>query len=230
MKNSIETEIIVLSEIRYSESSKILRCFTRESGKVNVMAKGALKHNSKLVTFSQPYCHFLSNLSQGKNLYYIDPIKIIDSNFGLRKNYNSIILAGFISELVDKSFLEGEISQLIFDLIAKTLKLMSKNSNVELLALAFALKYVSFLGYRPKLKIIDEFEIYFSNSEGGITNKSGTRLKSQDVYYLNNLLYTSLDEIEFEYEKTDIIFLINILAEYIKYNLDISEFNSLKIL
>ena len=104
MKNSITTEAIILSETRYSESSKILRAYTKEIGKVSIMAKGALRPKSKLVTFSQPHCHFLCNLSQGKNFYYIEPIKIIDSNFFLRRDYTTIVLAGYISEMVEKSF------------------------------------------------------------------------------------------------------------------------------
>lgn len=227
---SIETEVIILSEIKYSESSKILKAFTRELGKITIMAKGALRPKSKLVTFSQPHCHFNSLMSKGQSFYYMDPIEIIDSNFGLRKDYTSIVLAGYISELVDKSFLEGEVSRNIFDLISKTLKLMSVNQNIEALCLAFCLKYISFLGYRPNLKIENHDEIYFSNNDGGITDLGGIKLSSNDVYYLYNLLYTSLDTIESRYDKNRTIFLINVLADYIKFNLEIHEFNSLKIL
>ncbi|MBL7575182.1 DNA replication and repair protein RecO [Peptoniphilus asaccharolyticus DSM 20463] len=228
MKPAITTEAVILSETKYSESSKILRAYTREIGKVSIMAKGALRPKSKLVTFSQPHCHFLCKLTQGKNFYYIEPINIIDSNFSLRREYNTIVLAGFISEMVDKSFLEGETNKTIFDLIVKTLKLMNQNKNVEALVLAFSLKYISYMGYRPNLKEVDE--AYFSNHEGGVTNLGGVALNIEDIYYLKKLLYTSLDEIVFEYDKSRTLFLLNLVADYIKYNLEIHEFNSLKIL
>lgn len=228
MKNSITTEVIILSETKYSESSKILRAYTKEIGKVSIMAKGALRPKSNLVSFSQPYCHFLCNLSQGKNFYYIEPIKIIDSNFFLRRDYTTIVLAGYISEMVEKSFLEGETNKTVFDLIVKTLRLMNGNKNVEALVLAFSLKYISYMGYRPNLKEVEN--PYFSNYDGGVTNKGGTILRIEDVYYLKKLLYTSLDELVFDYDLTRTIFLLNLIADYIKYNLEIHEFNSLKIL
>lgn len=228
MKNSITTEVIILSETKYSESSKILRAYTKEIGKVSIMAKGALRPKSNLVSFSQPYCHFLCNLSQGKNFYYIEPIKIIDSNFFLRRDYTTIVLAGYISEMVEKSFLEGETNKTVFDLIVKTLRLMNGNKNVEALVLAFSLKYISYMGYRPNLKEVEN--PYFSNYDGGVTNKGGTILRIEDVYYLKKLLYTSLDELVFDYDLTRTIFLLNLIVDYIKYNLEIHEFNSLKIL
>lgn len=230
MKITQQSEAIVLWEMKYSESSKILKILTRELGKISVMAKGAMKANSRFVTYSQPYTHMLCKFSQGRNFYYMDPIEMISSNYGLRKDYNSIVLAGFIAELIDKSFLEGEISALIFDMLSKTFRLMSQNNNVENLVLAFCLKYISYLGYRPKLKIIDENEIYFSDIEGGITDTYGVKLSKQDVDFLSILLYRPLDEADLEYDKKRTIFLIYTLTDYIKYNLEIHEFNSLKIL
>ena len=69
-------------------------------------------------------------------------------------------------------------------MIVKTLRLMNGNKNVEALVLAFSLKYISYMGYRPNLKEVEN--PFFSNYDGGVTNKGGTILRIEDIYYLKN--------------------------------------------
>ena len=47
----IEVEGIVVSETPYSESSKIINIITKEMGLIGVMAKGANKLKSKLISY-----------------------------------------------------------------------------------------------------------------------------------------------------------------------------------
>ncbi|RVU55321.1 DNA repair protein RecO [Anaerosphaera multitolerans] len=232
MKKTV-TELIVISEQKYKETSKILRVFTRELGKVSILAKGALGAKSSLTSTTQLFTNSKATIVKGKSFYYIEGAVLINSNFEIRRNYENLILGSFLLELVDKSFLDEEPNTKVFDLLKKTLTLISKEDNILPLIMAFELKYMSFLGYRPILREYDEN--VFSILDGGIVEKPSVYkektyfVTKKDIYYLKKLLYTSLDEIKEENSK-ELINLQNILLEYIKYNLDISEFNSLSLI
>ncbi|HEY4544430.1 MAG TPA: recombination protein O N-terminal domain-containing protein, partial [Tissierellaceae bacterium] len=50
----VQAKGIVLNEIRFQETSKILNIYTLELGKINVMAKGAYRPKSKIIAQTQP--------------------------------------------------------------------------------------------------------------------------------------------------------------------------------
>ncbi len=225
------TEIIVLRDQKHGNSSKILKVFSKDLGKISIMAKAALRANSSIVSVSSVFSHSTVDLSQGRSFYYIKNSRIINSNYDLRNNYDSMIFAYFLVELVDKSFFEGEKNTKVFSLLQKALLCLGKGEKLNLILMAFELKFISFVGYRPNLEI-GEGSMLFSIEEGGITDKSeikGIRysISQKEVYYLNKLLYTSLDKIDFEIDDEVALRLQEIIVNYIKYNLEIENFNSL---
>ncbi|WP_138159277.1 DNA repair protein RecO [Peptoniphilus catoniae] len=232
MKSHV-TQIIVMNEQKYGDSSKILRAFSRDLGKVSIMAKGALRPKSSLVSVSSQFAWSDICLSEGKSFYYIKWSRIIKSNFELRKNFKTIIYASFIMELLDKTFLEGEVNRKVFDLVVKAINLLPTFKNPELFLLAYEIKFISFLGYRPNL-LTDSYPAIFSIEDGGIIKdheRTGTYgLDQKDIYYLNKILYTSLDKLDLKIDSNRFKVLQDILIKYIKYNLDIKEFNSLLLI
>ncbi|CDZ75111.1 DNA repair protein RecO [Peptoniphilus sp. ING2-D1G] len=225
------TEIIVLRDQKYGNSSKILKAFSKDLGKISIMVKGALRPGSSTVSVSSVFSHSMVDLNQGKSFYYIKNSKIINSNYNLRNNYDSMIFASFLVELVDKTFFEGEKNIKVFDLLGKALSCLGNNEKLKLILMAFELKFISFVGYRPNLDAKGN-SISFSIEQGGITDKDeikGIRynISQKDVYYLNKLLYTSLDKIDFEMDDEVALRLQEIIINYLKYNLEIDNFNSL---
>ncbi|HWJ80525.1 MAG TPA: DNA repair protein RecO, partial [Niallia sp.] len=63
-------EGIVIKAINYGETNKVVTLYTREWGKVGVMARGAKKPNSRLSAVTQPfiYGYFLVQRSNGLGL------------------------------------------------------------------------------------------------------------------------------------------------------------------
>ncbi|MDO5715397.1 MAG: DNA repair protein RecO [Tissierellia bacterium] len=227
--NKFYTEGIVLSEMKYGDSSKIIRLFTKEKGKISIMAKGAFRAKSALLSVTQSFA--LSNywLRKGQSFYYILSGELISSNFNIRKNYQSLIYASFLSELVEKSSLEEMKNEKIFELFNKTMTLLNEEKDPLGLILAFELKYLTFLGYRPRLTVGQQN--YFSFQEGVLHDEQGQGrpLTSEDVYYLQSLLYTSLDE-KLSFDEKRKSYLHELFLQYIKYNLEINEFHSLKLI
>ena len=229
--NRLKTEIIVLNEQKYSESSKIIKVLSREYGKLSILAKGALNARSKLISITSLFSLSEVELIKGKNFYYINEFKLIESFYGLRENYIKLIYGNFLLELINKTTIETHIDTKIFNLVKKTLYKLNETKYTLALILAFELKYMSFIGYRPLLS--EEKDAIFSIEEGGLVkeeNLKGYPISQKNIYYLNELLYTSLDNISQDISDKDINYLQMIILKYIKYNLDIEKFNSLNLL
>lgn len=236
MTRNIRTEGIVLNEFKYMEKSKILRIFTKDFGKISVMARGAFGAKSPLVAVTQLFGENSYELYTGSNFYYISGSKVINSNFNIRTDYEKLILGSFLLELVDKAFPSDEPNEKVYFLFRKTLRILSKtDKDVYVLIIAFELKLMAFLGYRPildkKLK-----NAVFSVSNGGTVEKSSLNIgvyydiSNEDIYYLYNLLYTSLDTLNTDIKRERLLYLQKIILEYIKYNLEINEIKSLKLI
>ncbi|MDR7870168.1 MAG: DNA repair protein RecO [Tissierellaceae bacterium] len=238
----LKTEGIVLKDTKYQETSKILIIYTKSLGKISVMAKGANRPKSKLIANSQPFSYNEFQFSQGRNFYYINAADIIDSFYDIRENMESMVYGFYILELVEKSVPDEEANDKIFLLLVKTLKILSElKDNYLRLIVAFELKYISFLGYRPYLNGCvmcgngESSGYKFSNVEGGIictncyTKDLTAKILNSDVYdSMVKLLYAQLDELDNLNISDEILYrLHDILEGYILYNIDRKSFNSL---
>ena len=99
----IKTEGIVLNEIRYKETSKILNIYTKELGKVTVMAQGAFRPKSSLMASTQSFTLSEFYLKKGRNFYYINNSDVLDSYYSIRENMERMIYGFYILELIEKS-------------------------------------------------------------------------------------------------------------------------------
>lgn len=239
-----KTEGIILSELRFRDTSKILTIYTKELGKISVMAKGAYRPKSKLLASTQPFSYNEFQFSKGKNFYYINQIDIIDTFYNIRNKIERIAFGFFILELLDKSIIEEEKNEKVFGLLAKSLKILSNLDRDYLKFItSYELKYVSFLGYRPEIGACvncnnKNTKMSFSKTQGGLLCNNCNYLDSRakfvsnsEIELMQRLLFTSLDHLdEIEVNLHVLTKIQDLLMDYILYNIDISELKSLKLL
>lgn len=227
--NSDFIEGIVIYERKHGESSKILKIFTKELGNISIMAKGSCSPKSSILSLSQVFVEGLYLFRPGRNFYYIKSGRLINSNYELRNNFTNLCYASLILEIVEKSTLQSSSLNNIYRLLSKILRILCSSKDPSAKTMAFILKFMSFMGYRPILSV---FENNFFSLESGVVTKNSYTSYSifkEDIYYLRNLLYTSLDK-DFIYDEGRKKYLFFILTKYLKYNLEIGDFNSLKFL
>lgn len=241
----IKTEGIVLSEIRYKETSKILNIYTRKLGKIHVMAKGAYRPKSQLIANTQPFSHNDYQLQKGRSFYYISQGDVVNSFYSIREKMERVVYGSYILELVEKSTPDEEENEKLFILLEKGLKILaSLDKDFLKFIVAFELKFVSFLGYRPFLNGCvacnnkDSVKYKFSKKEGGLIcsdcfslDYEGVLIEHQVISSINTLLFSSLDDLDEIQVSNDVLSKIHeILEEYILFNIDRKQFNSLNIL
>lgn len=240
----IRTEGVVLSEIRFKDTSKILNIFTKKLGKISVMAKGAYKPKSQLIANTQSFSYNYYIFHKGRSFYYINQGDIIDSFYDIRNSMDRVLLGFYILELVEKAVPDEEPNEKLFLLLIKALEVLSKLERGFLkFIIAFELKYISFLGYRPYLESCVECgdsnlsnNIKFSHIHGGVIcrNCFSSDLTSTNIDLnlrnkINKLLYAPLDKLKDISIRGDDLFKIqDILEKYILYSIDRKKFNCLK--
>ena len=239
------TEGIVLKEMRFRETSKILTIYSRKYGKISAMARGAYKPKSQLIANTQPFSYNDYYLFKGKSFYYINQAEIIDSFYSIRENINRVMYGSYVLELMEVSTLEGETHEKLFLLLKEGLLVLSQLDRDFLkFILAYELKYISFLGYKPSLDKcvncgkVDFANIGFNIELGGIVCNECRTLSYYTEYIdinmykaMRALLYTPLNKLDSLKIPKDTLFKLHeIMVKYILNKIDRKEFNTLNIL
>lgn len=144
-------EGIVIRTNDYGETNKIVTIYTRELGKVGVMARGAKKPNSRLASSTQlfTYGYFLFQKSSG--LGGLQQGETISSMRGIREDIFLTAYASYAAELLDKSTEQNEPNPFLFELFNQTLQLLNEGVDPDVLLYIFEMKIVNVLGLYPQL-------------------------------------------------------------------------------
>jgi len=238
-------EGIVLKELRFKETSKILTILTPHQGKISAIARGAYRPKSQIVGTTQPFSYNRFVLFKGKNFYYISQIDPIESYYSIRENMHRLLYGSYMLELADSSILEGEENVKAFLLLKKGLKVLSdiEKDFIKFIA-AYEMKFISFLGYKPLLDrcaVCGEKDIEdmgFSIISGGIVCNRCSPIVKDSVYFdknmyqaMKSLMYMPLDQLNNLKIPNKLASKIHdIMVKYILHNIDKKAFNSLDIL
>lgn len=155
----IKTEGIVVGEQNYSESSKILKIFTKDYGCISVLSKGCkkLKSNLKEASNSLIYANFdisykedgLSTLI-GADIIQIFKNIIMDYHDLAKKMYAFIILDLTVQVISQKQIDKDEIKE-IYDILISSIKKIDEGINASVILDIVMLKYLKYLGVLPSL-------------------------------------------------------------------------------
>lgn len=177
-------EGIVIRRTDYGENNKIITIYTREWGKIGVMARGANKPNSRLSSVTQLfyYGYFLVQTSSG--LGSLSQGESIESFRHIREDIISTAYASYIIELLDKATDDRKSNPYLFELLYQMLNYINEGYDPEVLTSIFEMKMLSVLGIPPVLDRCvscnqTEGEFSFSVKEGGFLCH---RCKDRDRY------------------------------------------------
>ncbi|AFS78816.1 DNA repair protein RecO [Gottschalkia acidurici 9a] len=241
----IESKGVVIRQTKYSESDRILTIFTKDKGKIQAIAKGARKPKSKLISSTETFCYSEFILYKGKSLYNINQGDVIDSFYSLREDIYKLSYATYILELVDSSLLDEEPNDILFELLVKTLKILSEaKGNYKKLLLAFQIKYISFIGYKPQLNQCVNCgndltnNIRFNIIQGGtvcencFSNSTYEKdVKHTTVNNMRKLMYSKLDELkDIDIDKNEEQKIEEVIMMYITSHIEKKRFKSLEFI
>lgn len=150
----VSTPAIVLSTLRYSETSKIVRLATREHGVQSVIAKGALRPKSRfgaaLQLLSEGQAQFL--LKEHRELHLLTSFDLRRLHVGLATELERYAVACALGEVVLR-FAPPDSHPASFELLRYALEELevSPLSGIEALGCRLLWRMVSVLGFEPSL-------------------------------------------------------------------------------
>ena len=205
----VKVKGIIISEVSYSESSKILNVLTDDYGKIGIVSKGCKNLKSKLrsVSMKLTYGYFHIYYKEG-GLSTLISVDVIDEFLNIKKDLTKIGYATYLIDLTNQVSKETDNREL-FSLLEASLLKINSGFNPMIITNIVELKYLSFLGVMP---ILDHCSVCGSN-------KSIVTISSDHGGYLCNACYKNEYIVD---EKT-----IKLLRLF--YYVDISKIKELNI-
>lgn len=152
MKVAIEcVSGIVLNDVNYSESSKILNVLTKEYGLIGIISKGCRNMKSKLRGVSRKLVYGKFHIYYKKEgLSTLISVDLINSYSHLVSNLTSVSYATYLLELSEQVVKQSDCLE-IFDLLRSGLDKINEGFSPLVIANILELKYLDYLGVRPNI-------------------------------------------------------------------------------
>ncbi len=147
----VKTEGIIVGETKYSESSKILKIYTKDYGFISVMSKGCRNLKSKLRGVSTKLVYADFYLSYKEN--GISTLINADIKNTLRNILSSIDKITYVSYLLDltEQVYKHSNEDTIYDLLMTIILKINEGFDEEAFTYLYELKLLDFLGIRPQV-------------------------------------------------------------------------------
>jgi len=142
-------EGIIVSEVDYKESSKIINIFSPEVGVIGVLARGTKKIKSNLsgVTSKLTYGYFHIQYKEN-GLSTLMEVDVINGFKNIRRSIDKISYASYLLELSSMVYKHGSDIN-IYNLLIASLKKIDEGYDYEVITNILELKLLDYLGIKP---------------------------------------------------------------------------------
>jgi DNA repair protein RecO (recombination protein O) len=148
---SRRVEAIVLRHTDWGEADRLLWLFTREIGKVQVVAKGVRKPRSRKAGHLEPFTRVELQLAHGRDLPIVTQAEAKDVYLTLREDLVRLGYASYTIELLDRfTYEEGENIGL-YRLLSETLSRINKEADPAFAVRYYEVRLLDLVGFRPQL-------------------------------------------------------------------------------
>ena len=180
MGQILRTEAIVLRNMDYRETSQIVTLFTREKGKLTVLAKGARLAKSHFGATLQPMAYIQAIIYHRptRELQTISETSHVLLFNKIAEGLEKITVGVRLVEIVQALLQVEEKNEAVFELLVDTLKQLDVvEGRIETIWPYFQLKLASELGFQPfitkeEVESIEEYG-YLSLQTGAVYNLDG---------------------------------------------------------
>lgn len=124
-----KVEAIILKRKNIGEADRILTIFTKEYGKLKVLAKGIRRITSRRGPHVEVFSHLTMILYRGKTWDIVSEAQTLEVYSVLRKKLDRVSTAYYMCELVDGLLPEKQEHRDIFYLLLEELKQLNELAN-----------------------------------------------------------------------------------------------------
>lgn len=182
-----KTRGIVVSFIKYGDTSVIVKIFTREMGLRSYIVNGVRSSSrSNKMAFYQPLTllELVVYEKEGKNLQRISEVKLLRPHQRIPFDFVRSAVAMFMAEVLGKSVVEGYHNESYYDFLEAAVDhLDSDRAHLSHFPLVFLLEGSKFLGFPP-----EDADSFYEELEPILGVSSQLQAEKQ---YLNSLMEAS---------------------------------------
>ncbi len=144
-------QAIVMRRRDMGEADRLLTVFTRDRGKVTLLAKGVRRAASRKAGHLEPFTYTDLLVAKGANLDLVTQAETIAAHRHVREDLWLSSLAYYIVELADAFTQDEDPNSLLFDLLLETLGRLDAGRSTTLAVRYYELHMLDLAGYQPQL-------------------------------------------------------------------------------
>ena len=220
---TISTRAIVISSLKYGDTSLIVNCYTESDGIKSYLLKGILKsRKGKLKpAYFQPLMQLkiVANHNKRGNLNSLKEVEILNFYEEMHTEIKKQSIAMFLAEVLNGSLKEEEANSYLFQYLETSFLWLDSHDDIANFHLVFLLNLTKFLGFYPEL--VDKNASYFDLEEGTFTEYfSQTCISGSELAQFKKILGTNFDgisAIKFNSEERQLV--LSVLIRYFELHL-----------
>lgn len=148
--HSTSDEGFVLSRHNFGEADRFLSLYTKNHGRISLIAKGVRRPMSKKRGHIEVFTYVKFQSVSGNGADIMIEADVVDDFSEIRSSLKKVSLAYYISEVVGKITHESEPNEMLFELIFSIFKKMKHAKKLKDLRYEFMLKTLVLMGYWPE--------------------------------------------------------------------------------
>ena len=146
----ISTQGLVLREVDYKESDKILTVLTAEGGRRTVKARGCRRKGSPLAASAQLLVYSDMTLFEYRDHFTLNEAESLQQFWHMKSDVVKLSLASYFAEVMEAVAVEGRPDPAALSLILNALYALDQlNKPLALVKAAYELRLMCLAGYEP---------------------------------------------------------------------------------
>ncbi|TXD49732.1 DNA repair protein RecO [Polaribacter sp. IC073] len=221
----ITTKAIVLSSLKYSDTSLIVKCYTEQEGIKSYIIKGILKAKKGgiKIAYFQPLTQLtlVANHSSKSSLHTLKEVQILNPYQTIYRDIVKQSVVLFLSEVLSNSIQEEEKNVDFYNYLEASLTWLDVHDKIANFHLLFLLNASRFLGFYPDTTetAVFGFDLLNGNFSESRTNKD--IISGNEFYQFKKLLGITFDGIEdVSFSKNERQLVLQIIIRYFELHLD----------
>lgn len=150
MNRNISSEAIVLSSKSIGEADKLIIIFSREHGKLRLMAKGVKRLKSRKRGTLEPFSIIKFSGICAKGIPLMTETSIIDNLSAVRTDLKKVSVAYFFVEVIMRATQDEQPNDQLYVLLKKSLIALEEEFKLKKLRQNFSVELAEILGFIPK--------------------------------------------------------------------------------
>lgn len=181
----VSTSAVILKRFPYGDTSIIARCFTKEYGKISVIARGARTKKSTKSAHLQPlsYLDLMFYYKPNRDLHTVSKTNFAERWPKIQEDMKKISYGMAILELTDKTLIIEDPHANLFEELIHVLRMVDTQPHrLNMVFWYYQLKLLEYLGFRPDL----EADAFIQSTSSGLAKSDNalkivTYLQSADI-------------------------------------------------